>query len=191
VLAEALLERIYQRTSRMGLRPGEPLYDAVPADTARDVRDGLAALAQARALGVETGDGYRVEAGLLTSRITGTLSALGLKREIARCYSRALALDPNDPRLHVALGCRKLFAPRFLGRDTEKALEHLVYACKQLPADERPRVFAGLAAWMLGDHAAARKWVEHAVAVNPRSDFAFAVLRRILAGESEPFARDI
>lgn len=190
VLAEAHLERIYVRTARLGMRPGEPLFRRVPEPIERDIEAGLSALAEARALGVEEADGYRVEGSLLANRITGMGSAMDLKSAITDAYKRSLELDAENPRLHVALGCRKLFAPKLLGRDLDKALEHLTYACRRLPRDERPRIFAALAAYLDGDEAEALRWAREGLAVNNRNIFVIAVLERLLAGDADPFGRD-
>jgi len=191
VLAEALLERIYCLNSHIGMTPGEPLYRRVPEAVESDVAEGLSALRKARTLGVALGDGYRVEAGLLTSRITGTVSAMGLKSKIAKAFSAALEADGEEPRLHVALGCRKLFAPRLLGRDLDKAMEHLVYACYGLPRDERPRIFAALTAYLIGDRESALAWAEKGLELNENNAFAKAVVERLRAGEADPFGRDL
>ncbi len=191
VLAEALLERVYMRTSRLAMRPGEPQYSRVPREIERDIQAGLKALAQARALGVTEADGYRIEGSLLANRISGTFSAMNLKRDIINAYTQSLDLDGDNPRLHVALGCRKLFAPKMLGRDLDKALEHLEYACSRLPQDERPRLFAALAAYLKDDEAGALAWAEEALKVNNRSIFAIALVERLRAGEDNPVGRDV
>jgi len=191
VLAEAHLERIYARNSHRGMVPGEAQYARVPRAIEDDVQEGLAALARARGLGVDLGDGYRVEAGLRTSRITGKLSAMGMKSKVTAAYNRSVELDTENPRLHVGLGCRKLFAPRFLGQDLDKAMEHFVYACFKLPQDERPRLFAAMTAYLTGDREGAEQWAEKAATLNPNNAFAQAVFRRLQNGESDPFGRDL
>jgi hypothetical protein len=191
VLAEACLERIYCRNAHRGMTPGEALYARVPPAVADDVEDGLQALADARALGVELGDGYRVEAGLRTSLITGKLSAMSMKSKVTAAFKRATELDGENPRLHVGLGCRKLFAPRYLGQDLDKAMEHFVYACFKLPQDERPRIFASMTAYLTGDSDGALSWAEKAAALNENSAFAKAVLQRLKNGERDPFGRDL
>jgi hypothetical protein len=191
VLAEALLERIYCRNSHRGMTPGEPMYSHLPAPIKADIEEGLAALGEARSLGVELGDGYRVEAGLKSSRITSRISALRAKGGMNKAYKRSLELDGKNPHLHVALGCTKLLAPSFLGQDVEKAMEHFVYACRELPDDERPRIFASMAAWLSDDRKAALDWADKAVQINPNNAFAQVVLQRLRAGEADPFGRDI
>ena len=106
-------------------------------------------------------------------------------------YKRATELDGENPRLHVGLGCRKLFAPRFLGQDLDKAMEHFVYACFKLPQDERPRLFASMTAYLTGDPDAALSWAEKAAALNEHNAFAQAVLQRLKNNEFDPFGRDV
>ncbi|MDJ0973750.1 MAG: hypothetical protein QNJ98_04765 [Planctomycetota bacterium] len=190
VLAEAYLERVYCRTARLGMRPGEPLFRRVPAPIEADIRAGLEALAEARAVGEPEADGYRVEGSLLANRITSMGTAMKLKRPITDAYKRSLELDAENPRLHVALGCRKLFAPKLLGRNLDKAMEHLTYAARGLPQDERPRIFAALVAYMQDDEGEALRWAQEALQVNNRNIFVIAVLERLLAGEADPFGRD-
>jgi tetratricopeptide (TPR) repeat protein len=188
--AEALLERVVLRNQQKGMRVGEPLRDRVPAATATDVDDALELLHAARRIAATAAD-WRLEAALLGNRITGLASALQWNGRIEQALQQAARLDDRDPQLHVALGLRKLLAPRLLGHDPAAALAHFDYAARVLPDDERPRVFAAMAAWLLQKRQAAITWLEQAVAVNPNNVFAQAVLVRVRRDEPDPFGRDV
>jgi hypothetical protein len=91
----------------------------------------------------------------------------------------------------VALGVRKLLAPRLLGHDPEAALRHFEFAARSANGDDRPRVFAAMACYLLQKRQQAIAWMEQAVARNPDNPFARAVLRRLRRGEDDAFARDV
>jgi tetratricopeptide (TPR) repeat protein len=191
LLAEACLERSLLHSHRRGIAVGTPTWSELPAAVANDVDLGLTAVARARELGCDRADLFRIEAGLLGQRITGIASALQWNGRIHEALKAASQRAADDPQLHVALGLRKLLAPRFLGHDPEKALEHFEFAAKALIDDERPAVFAAMASYLQKKRQQAIGWLEQATARNPANLFARVVLRRLRAGEDEPFARDI
>lgn len=191
LLAEALLERIVLRNQRRGMRVGEPLDPEVPPAAARDIEDALDLLQRARALGTTVADDHRLEAALLGNRITGLGSALQWNGRIESALAAAAALDDRLPQLHVTLGLRRLLAPPLFGHDPADALQHFEYAATAMPDDERPRVFAAMAAFLLQRRQRAVEWLEQAVAVNPNNVFARAVLARVRRDEPDPFARDV
>lgn len=190
LLAEACLERAQQRTHLRGMSVGQPVFTELPGELARDVEQGLAAVAKARELGDESGDLFRIEAGLLSQQITGVATALQWNGAIAAALQQAADRTADDPQLHVALGLRKLLAPRWFGHDPEGALEHFEYAAKA-GGDERPAVFAAMASYLQKRREQAIRWLERAVADNPANTFARVVLRRLVRGEPDPFGRDV
>ncbi|MBK8099935.1 MAG: hypothetical protein IPK26_22765 [Planctomycetes bacterium] len=191
LLAEALLERVLQRNQLRGMAVGEPLHTTLPPALAQDLDDGLAAIAAARRAGVDSAESYRIEAGLLSNKITGLGAALQFNGQVQKALNTAFAKAPESAPLHVALGLRKLLAPRLLGHDPEKALEHLEFAAKNMPDDERPGVFAAMAAFLTRRRQKAIEWLEQAVARNPGNVFARVVLQRIRRDEADPFGRDV
>lgn len=191
LLAEALLERAQQRSHLVGLRVGEPVYTELPADLDRDLERGLGACSKARELGDESGRRFRIEAGLMSQRITGLKSAWEWNGRIAEALEAANERAATDPLLQTALGLRKLLAPPFFGHDAAKALEHFEFAAEARPDDERPAVFAGMANYLQQKRTVAIEWLERAVERNPNNRFARAVLRRLRRGEEQPFGRDV
>ena len=189
-LAEAYLERALQRTHLHGMAPGEPTFEKLPADFANDLKSGLDAVAKARELGDETGELFRIEAGLMSQHITGWRSALAWNGKIGAALKTAVNRIADDPQLHVALGLRKLFAPAFLGNDPAKALEHFEFADKT-DGDERPALFAAMASYLQKKRQQAITWLERAVKKNPKNKFARVVLGRLRRGEDKPFARNV
>ena len=189
-LAEAYLERALQRTHLRGMEPGKPTFEKLPPDFANDLKLGLVAVDRARELGDETGELFRIEAGLMSQHITGWKSAFTWNGKISSALKQATNLIAEDPQLHVALGLRKLFAPAFLGNDPEKALEHFEFADKTA-GDERPAVFAAMASLLQDKREQGVAWLERAVQLNPNNKFAKAVLARMRRGEDKPFARDV
>ncbi|MFT4840771.1 MAG: tetratricopeptide (TPR) repeat protein [Planctomycetota bacterium] len=189
-LAEAYLERALQRTHLHGMAPGAPTFEELPTDFAGDLKAGLEAVAKARELGDETGELFRIEAGLMSQHITGWRSALAWNGKIAAALATAVKRVADDPQVHVALGLRKLFAPTWLGNDPAKALEHFEFADKA-DGDERPAVFAAMASYLQKKRQQAITWLERAVAKNPDNKFARVVLGRLRRGEDNPFARNV
>jgi tetratricopeptide (TPR) repeat protein len=191
VLAEALLERVLLRNLRRGMAVGEALYAELPPATASDLDEGLRLIRRARQLGDESSENYRLEASMLGNQITGLGAALQLTAPIQAALAKASELDRNNPHLHVTIGLRQLLAPRFLGQDPGGALEHLEFAARSLPDDERPGVFAAMAAHLLRQREKALMWLDSAVQKNPENVFARVVLQRLRRGEDAPFARDV
>lgn len=190
-LAATCLERCLLHSHRRGLAVGTPTWSALPAAVAGDVDQGIAAVAQARALGDTSADLHRLEAALLGQRITGVAAALRWNRRIEQALAKAGELAPQDPRVQVALGLRKLLAPPLLGHDPVRALAHFTAAAEHLPQDERPAVFAAFACHLQDLRGQALQWLERAVQRNPRNCFAQVVLQRLRAGAAEPFGRDV
>lgn len=191
LLAEALLERVLQRSHLRGIEVGTPLHDTLPTEVAADLDAGTAAVARARELGDDSGELFRIEATLMSQRITGLTTALQWNSKIQQALTKAAARAKDDPQLHVALGLRKLLVPKFLGQDPQKALEHFEFAARQLPDDERPAVFAAMASYLQQKREQAMRWLEQAVQRNPQNTFARVVLARVKRGEQDPFGRDV
>lgn len=189
-LAEAYLERAQIRTHLLGLAPGKPTYKELPDDFADDLEAGLAAVLKARELGDESGELYRIEAGLMGQHITGLGTALQWNGKIAKALKTAGEKRSDDPHLHTALGLRKLLAPTWFGHDPKKALEHFEFAHKTTD-DERPAVFAAMASHLQKKRQQAIGWLEQAIEKNPNNKFARVVLKRLRRGEEKPFARDV
>jgi len=191
LLAEALLERVLQRCHLRGIVVGTPLYESLPGDVAKDLDAGTAAIARARELGDDSGELFRLEAAVMSHRITGLGSALQWNGRIQQALAKAAERAKDDPQLHVALGLRKLLVPKFLGQDADKALEHFEFAARQLLDDERPAVFAAMANLLQQKRQQAIDWLTQAVQRNPQNTFARVVLARVQRGEPDPFGRDV
>lgn len=189
--AEALLERVLLRGRQRGMDVGAAAYAQLPPAVAADLDAAQHWLRRARELGDDSADNWRLEAAVLGNRITGLAEALQWNGAIEADLAKAFAKDPDDPRLHVALGLRRLLAPRLLGHDPASALEHFQFAAPALPGDERPRVFAAMAAWLLRKRQQAIQWLEQASAQNPANEYAAVVLQRLRRDEPMPFARDV
>jgi hypothetical protein len=190
-LAEACLERALCRSHDRGLAIGTPTWSRLPREVAEDVEAGLAAVQQARRHGDDGADLHRIEAALLGQRITGLASALQWNGKIQTALQAAGERAPDDARLHVAIGLRKLLAPKLLGHDAAGALRHFEFAAQALPDDERPAVFAAMASQLQHKRQEAIAWLEQAVARNGANRFAKVVLQRLRAGEDDPFGRDV
>lgn len=190
-IAETLLERVQLRSQQKGLRVGAPVWDVPPPAVGADVTAGLASLRAARELGDQHSESFRIEAGLLAQQIDGLVSALRLNGQVDAALQKAVELDPHNARAQVALGCRALFAPRFLGHDPRAALTYLSRAAEALQLDERPLVFAAFAHHLLGEAERAQRSLEQAIGRNPNNAYAREVLRRLRAGEAGAFERDL
>jgi len=191
ILAEALLERVLLENMREGMEVGRPMYEDLPQPVEAWLDRATAAIDKARALGAADSESYRIESALWSNRIVGMGSALKYSSRVQKALDRAEELDPANPNVQVSRGVRALLAPRFLGHDPEKALEHLERGMEALPEDERPRVFASMAAWLLGRHAESDALVEAAMRINPANLYAQAVHARMVRGVEQPFAADV
>ncbi len=191
LLAKAHLERALLRSHDKAMVVGAPVFPQLPKELAEDLEAGLAAARRARELGDDDGDLFRIEAGLMAQHIVGLATALHWNGRIQDALRAAAERQRDNPHLHVVLGLRQLLAPKLLGHDPERALEHFEFAAKGLPDDERPSVFAAMASSLLRKRQQAIAWLERAVAKNPDNRFARVVLARLRAGEPEPFGRDV
>lgn len=191
VCAEALLERVILRNLLRGMGVGRPIYDKVPADSAADLEEGLELVIAAREAGDTSSENYRVAAALMSNQIVDWKSALKWNGKIQEAFKSAAEVDPNNPALQMALGMRKLLAPRMFGHDARGSLEHFDYAAKGMPRDERPMLFAAMANIILDEPDQALTRLEQAVEINPNNLFARAVLRRVRREEADPFGRDV
>jgi len=191
LLAEAHLERSLLRSHDRGMVVGAPVFPTPPPALVADLDAGLAATRRARELGDDTSDLFRIEAGLMSQHITGLATALQWNGRIQEALQKAGERARDNPHLHVALGLRKLLAPKLLGHDPAAALAHFEFAAKALGDDERPAVFAAMASALQQKRLQAIGWLEQAVARNPQNRFARVVLRRVQAGETDAFARDV
>ncbi len=190
-LADPLLERSLLRSHDRGIVVGAPTFPQLPKELTDDLEGGLVAARKARELGDQTSDLFRIEAGLMSQRITGLASALLWNGRIETALQNANERGQDNPHLHVALGLRSLLTPKLLGHDPVKALEHFEFAAEALADDERPAVFAAMASYLQKKRQQAIGWVEQAVARNPENRFARVVLARLRAGEDDPFGRDV
>lgn len=191
LLAHGLLDRVLQRNHLRGLAVGKPLYDTLPAELLADLDACALAITRARELGDTSAELFRLEAAMMSNRITGLGTALQWNGRIQAALAQAGELDPNDPHLQVALGLRKLLAPKLLGQDIDKALEHFEFAAKALQDDERPAMFAAMANFLQQKRQQAIAWLEQAAQRNPNNAFVRVVLARCKRGEENPFGRDV
>ncbi len=173
------------------MRVGAFVSEATFAASRADIEEGLQLVRAARAAGDDSSESYRIEAGLLSSQLTGLGAVLANRSAIQEALDAALQRDPQNPRAHVALGCRKLLVPAWLGQDIDGALEHFEQAAGALVNDERPQVLAAFAHYLGGRLDRCRDWLRRAAARNPQNRFVQAVLVRLDRGDSEPFERDL
>ena len=190
VMADAHLERALYRVYLRGLRVGEPFFQELPQDLEQEIDAGLTAVQTARAHGDECGTLYRIEALLLSQKITSVMSALRYNGAISRSLASATERAGDDPDVQQALGLRKLLSPQMFGHDAAAALQHFERAARD-GEDERACVYAGMACQLLGQAEAALGWLERAARRNPGNMFARAVLARLRGGEDDPFGRDV
>jgi tetratricopeptide (TPR) repeat protein len=191
LLALAHLERALLRSHDRGMVVGTPVFDQQPRELLDDLDAGLAAARRARELGDDSSDLFRIEAGLMSQRIVDLKSALQWNGKVQDALQAAGQRQVDNPHLHVALGLRKLLAPKWLGHDAAKALEHFEFAATAIADDERPEVFAARAAFLQKKRLQAITWLEQAVAQNPANRFARVALARLRAGEDDPFGRHV
>jgi hypothetical protein len=190
VLAEAHLERALLPDLRLGLSVGLPARGSLTPEMEREVEGGLAALERAAAMGEEGAEWHRLRSALHARRITGFASMLRERAAVQEGLDRAAELGPELPRVQIAIGCRLLFAPPGFGHDPRAALAHLMAGAEAIEADERPLVFAAFARHLLGEPDEARALLRRALGRTPANVYAAEVLRRLEAGEDEPF-RDL
>lgn len=187
VLAEACLERALLADLGLGLSIGKPNRSELPPEVEADVERGMQAIERALEIEAGSSEAHRVECALLSRQIVGIGSLLRLNGRIDAALARARELDPSNARVLVAIGCRKLFAPRKLGHDPEGSLRYLEAGAAAMVHDERPLMYAAFAEWVVGRRERARKRMEEAVRRTPANPWAREVLGRLVKGEEDAF----
>jgi tetratricopeptide (TPR) repeat protein len=92
---------------------------------------GIAHLKAALELDPKSADALMVMSTLYLQRMeVDTLSAVGSHGESRRSMERALALEPENPRVVMLVGVRLLYLPDWLGGDVALALERLEEASR-------------------------------------------------------------
>ncbi|MCA8943431.1 MAG: hypothetical protein KDB80_12785 [Planctomycetes bacterium] len=191
ILAEAHLERAWIHGRNRGMEVGRPTWSKLPEPVQQDLDLGEAALQRARELGDATSESYRIEAALTTARVTGVATAVRLDSRVRTALDTATRLDPHNPDAIVAAACRKLFKPAWLGGDPTEAKADLLAVANVVQDDERPLMFAAYAAWLLEQKDEALALMRRCHARNPANHYAEVVVRRLEAGEDDPFGRDV
>lgn len=115
----------------------------------------------------EDSERHRLEADLVATLIRSDFRATRHEARFRTAVDRALALDPRNPRAHLAAAKPLVFAPPERGRDLRAAVARLTTALDLDPALEPARLLRALALGELGDDEAARRDWQAALAANP------------------------
>jgi tetratricopeptide (TPR) repeat protein len=191
MLAEAHLERLLWRDRNRGMSRGEPTHASLPDAHRADLDAGLAAADRAIALDDPSGDAWRIRGALLSLSVTGLGSLMKVRGDVQKAYAEAARRQPGNPRLAYLRAAEKLFTPGWLGGDPAAAASRLEEVAAALPTDERPLVALAYARHLQGERAACLDALDEALERAPANRYAAEVARRIRAGETEPFARDV
>lgn len=160
----------------------------------KEAEEELDRLLEARPLDAEAQALYGTVNGNL---ITGMWSGMKRGPRASGAYERARALAPENPRVAMQEGVSRLFRPKFAGGGIDKAERELTRAL-ELYAKEPPdtpwpnwgrvEIYAwlGLTMTKKGDHAAARRYLERALSLEP--EYAWvkeSLLPELQAAENE------
>ena len=85
---------------------------------------------------------------------------------------KALALDPNNPRVHASLGRQYLHAPKMFGGDIDNAISQFKQATELDPKFDEAYVWLSVAYRKKGDTADSDKALQEALRLNPQSKLA-------------------
>jgi tetratricopeptide (TPR) repeat protein len=85
---------------------------------------------------------------------------------------RAVALDDKNPHVWAVLGRKYLMTPKMFGGDVPKAIESLQKSLSLDPSQDETWVWLAKAYQTEGDKAKARDAIQHALQLNPESQFA-------------------
>ncbi len=129
----------------------------------------------------ESATKYRLRADLYATMIRTDFQAKKHRKKMETATAKALDLDPNDSRAHVAAAKPLLFAGPNRGGDPKAAIVHLDRALEIEPALERALLLRGLASERLGNIEQAEADWRQALENNPDCRPAADKLERLAA----------
>ena len=140
-------------------------------DAERALDDAITSVQRAIAINDKSADAHSLLADLYGRKISfGGLMAgakFGPKSDAEN--KKALAFDPNNPRVHASLGRQYLHAPKMFGGDIDKAIAQFKQATELDPKSDEAFVWLAVAYRKKGDTADAGKALQEALRLNPQS----------------------
>jgi tetratricopeptide (TPR) repeat protein len=143
----------------------------------RSLDEAIAAIQQSINLNDNSADAHSLLAGLYGRKISfgGFMAGARYGPKNDAENKKAVALDPNNPRVYASLGGEYLHAPKMFGGDVDKAIESFRKATQLDATNDENFVWLALAYRKKGDTANADKALQEALRINPRSAFAKSV----------------
>lgn len=134
----------------------------------------IAAVERSIALNDKSADAHSLLADFYGRRISlgGFMVGMRFGPKSDAENKKALALEPNNPRVAASLGRQYLHAPKMFGGDVDKAIASFRKATTLDPANDENWVWLAIACRTKGDQAAADKAIKEALRLNPRGVFA-------------------
>ncbi|HZQ68339.1 MAG TPA: tetratricopeptide repeat protein [Terriglobales bacterium] len=144
-------------------------------DAERALDDAIASVQRAISINDKSADAHSLLADLYgrkTSIGGGFMAGAKFGPKSDSENKKALAIDPQNPRVHASLGRQYLHAPRMFGGDVDKAIAQLKQATELDPKSDENFVWLSVAYRKKGDTAAADKALQEALRLNPQSQLA-------------------
>lgn len=123
----------------------------------------------------KSADAHSLLADLYGRKISlggGLFAGPRLGPKVGEQNQRAMALDPDNPRVWASTGRQYLMAPRAFGGDLAKAVESFRKSLALDPAQDETWYWLAKAYEKQGDQAAARDALEHSLQLNPENPLA-------------------
>jgi tetratricopeptide (TPR) repeat protein len=140
----------------------------------RALDDAIASAQRAVSINDKSADAHSLLADLYGRKISfgGFMAGARFGPKSDSENKTALALDPNNPRVHASLGRQYLHAPKMFGGDIDKAIAQFKQATELDPKADENFVWLSVAYRKKGDTASADKALQEALRLNPQSQLA-------------------
>ena len=143
-------------------------------DAERALDDATTSVQRAFVINGKSADAHSLLADLYGRKISfgGFMAGARFGPKVDSENKTALALEPNNPRVHASLGRQYLHAPKMFGGDIDKAIAQFKQATELDPKADENFAWLSVAYRKKGDTASADKALQEALRLNPQSQFA-------------------
>jgi tetratricopeptide (TPR) repeat protein len=143
-------------------------------DAERALEDAITSVQRAIAINDKSADAHSMLADLYGRKFSfgGFMAGAKFGPKSDAENKKALALDPNNPRVHASLGRQYLHAPKMFGGDIDKAIAQFKQSTEVDPNSDEAFVWLSVAYRKKGDVASADRALQEALRLNPQSQLA-------------------
>lgn len=148
-------------------------------DAEHALDDAIVSVQRALSIDDKSADAHSLLADLYGQKIGfgGFMAGAKLGPKCDAENKKALALGPNNSRVHASLGRQYLHAPKMFGGDVDKAIAQFKQSLDLDPKSDETWVWLAIAYRKKGDSAESDKALQEALHLKPQSQFALTADR--------------